>query len=107
MKASLAVFTLSPLWPIHRRSNGVREEQSDIKVVTVAKNPLRYMKILSHDLVEFLSPESTALSFPALLTILLTVSVLVIGFIQADGSSDDDDSGPGDGGIMQPVSTCA
>ncbi len=103
----LAVVSLSPLWPNGRRSNGVREEQNDFKVVTVAKNPLRYMKILSHDLVELLSPESPALSFPALLTILLTVSVLVIGFMQADGSSDDDDSGPGDGGIMQPVSSCA
>jgi hypothetical protein len=37
----------------------------------------------------------------------LTVAVLLIGVIQSGESSDDDDSGPGDGGIMQPVGSNA
>ncbi len=37
----------------------------------------------------------------------LAVAVLLIGVIQSGESSDDDDSGPGDGGIMQPVGLSA
>jgi hypothetical protein len=37
----------------------------------------------------------------------LGVAVLIIGFLQSGESSDDDDSGPGDGGIMQPVGSRA
>lgn len=82
---------------------GARRNQTPEPRRSTSKYLLRYMKISSHDLVELLSSESTAPSFPALLTILLSVGVLVIGFLQASESSDDDDSGPGDGGIMQPV----
>lgn len=68
---------------------------------------LRYMKILFQNLVEFSPLASSVSTVPTVLIMALSVAVLVIAFIQSGESSDDDDSGPGDGGIMQPVGLSA
>jgi hypothetical protein len=58
-------------------------------------------------LVELFPSASSDTSFPAIFIMALAVAVLLIGVIQSGESSDDDDSGPGDGGIMQPVGLSA
>ncbi|MBM5815389.1 MAG: hypothetical protein FJ083_01985 [Cyanobacteria bacterium K_Offshore_surface_m2_239] len=70
---------------------------------TVLKNELGWTEINLHQLGELL-PSATS-QFPALSTVALAtfVAVLLIAILQSDQSSDDDDSGPGDGGLMQPV----
>jgi hypothetical protein len=48
---------------------------------------------------------SVPTQFPTLSTVAIGtfVAVVLIALFQSDQSSDDDDSGPGDGGIMQPI----
>lgn len=60
-----------------------------------------------HHLGELLPSGLGASGFPGWPSILLSTIVLVIALLQSGESRDDDDSGPGDGGIMQPVGSSA
>ena len=63
---------------------------------------LRLLK-LDFQLGELLPSVSSQLPLSATVTAIAAVGAFLLAVLQSDRSSDDDDSGPGDGGLMQPV----
>jgi hypothetical protein len=52
---------------------------------------------------ELIPVASNPLPLSALLSIACSLAAVIVAVIQSSQSGDDDDPGPGDGGLMQPV----
>jgi hypothetical protein len=55
------------------------------------------------NLGEIIPSASSPLSLTAVVSISCSLAAVIVALIQSGQSCDDDDPGPGDGGLMQPV----
>jgi hypothetical protein len=79
-------------------------EKTDVESLQKSGKALRLLFITRiMNMGEIIPAASSPMSVTAVISIACSLAAVIVALIQSGPSGDDDDSGPGDGGLMQPI----